>query len=278
MQTLKLKGCLKLLRLPKGLSNLINLRHLDVDVSCLLVSMPPRFGNLVELQTLPAFVVGKENGCQVTELNKMMKLWGTFRLLRLENVSSSKEAEEAALDQKKNLNKLEFHWTELQDGLEFYGRDNVARVQDFEYNIGKRSDHDTFVAFPTLEYLTLKGMSSLEEWSGLKKLDFTNLQKLNVSGCPKLAILPKLSHLMCLKILDISLCPSLKSLPDKGLPNSIQSLVIIDCPVLKDWCNKDGGHYWRNTLNIPNVWIDYQQISQEGENRNDEVATTSSTL
>ncbi|PIA60040.1 hypothetical protein AQUCO_00400722v1 [Aquilegia coerulea] len=74
MQTLKLRGCLKLLRLPKGMSKLINLRHLDVDVSCLLVSMPPRFGDLVELQTLPVYIFNCDKGsywqCDLTPPKK----------------------------------------------------------------------------------------------------------------------------------------------------------------------------------------------------------------
>ncbi|PIA60043.1 hypothetical protein AQUCO_00400723v1 [Aquilegia coerulea] len=338
MQTLKLRGCLKLLRLPKGMSKLINLRHLDVDVSCLLVSMPPRFGDLAELQTLPAFFVGKENGCHITELKNMVNLRGTFRILRLENVSGSKEAKEAALHQKKYLDKLEYHWTELQDGLDllenlqphtqvqelqivgyagakfpswignpifsiltaitihdcrncqvlprlgklpslktlcisnmiavkaidsqFCGRDTVSGVRDFVRFIGKKSASDTSVAFRTLENLTLKSLLSLEEWNGIKELDFPHLEKLNISDCPKLTALPKISLLNNLKKLEISFCPSLKSLPNEGLPTSLQHLVITDCPVLKDRCHKDKGEDWIRVVHIPDIWTDYQHISQ----------------
>ncbi|PIA38778.1 hypothetical protein AQUCO_02700169v1 [Aquilegia coerulea] len=352
MQTLKLKGCLKLLRLPKGMSKLINLRHLDVDVSCLLVSMPPRFGDLVELQTLPAFFVGKENGCHITELKNMANLRGTFRILRLENVSGSNEAKEAALHQKKYLDKLEYHWTKLQDGLDllenlqphaqvqelqivgyagakfpswignpifsiltaitihdcrncqllprlgklpslktlclsnmvavstiddqFCGRDTVSRVRDFVRFRGKRSASNTSVAFRTLETLTLKSLLSLEEWIGMKELDFPHLEKLNISDCPKLTALPKISFLDNLKKLEISFCSSLKSFPNEGLPISLQDLVITDCPVLKEQCHKDKGEDWRKLVLVPNVWIDYQLISQNEGEKNDKPTTTPS--
>ncbi|KAF5182208.1 Cysteine-rich receptor-like protein kinase [Thalictrum thalictroides] len=338
MQTLKLRGCLKLLRLPKGMHKLVNLRHLDVDVSCLLISMPPRFGNLVELQTLPAFIVSKENGCHITELKNLVNLHGSFRILRLENVSGLKEAREAALNQKKYIDKLEFHWTELQDGLEvleylqphrqvkelqivgyagakfpswignpifsilttitihdcrncevlptlgkllslktlclsnmiavktidsqFCGRDIVARVRDFVRFRGKRSASNTFVAFRILETLTFKSLLSLEEWSGMKELDFPHLENLNISDCPRLTALPEISLLKDLKKLEISFCPSLKSLPNKGLPRSLLHLVITDCPILKGRCQKDKGEDWRKIVHIPDLWIDYQHISR----------------
>lgn len=47
--TLKLKGCSKLLGLPKGIWKLKLLSCLDVDVACLLAFMPPGIGSLTLL-------------------------------------------------------------------------------------------------------------------------------------------------------------------------------------------------------------------------------------
>ncbi|KAK9122595.1 hypothetical protein Sjap_012197 [Stephania japonica] len=60
MQTLRLRDCFQLLSLPKDLSRITKLRHLDMDIaSSQLTSMPPGMGSLTELRTLPAFIVGK---------------------------------------------------------------------------------------------------------------------------------------------------------------------------------------------------------------------------
>ncbi|PIA60038.1 hypothetical protein AQUCO_00400721v1, partial [Aquilegia coerulea] len=159
---------------------------------------------------------------------------------------------------------------------QFCGRDTVSRVRDFVRFRGERSASNTSVAFRTLETLTLKSLLSLEEWIGMKELDFPHLEKLNISDCPKLTALPKISFLDNLKKLEISFCSSLKSFPNEGLPISLQDLVITDCPVLKEQCHKDKGEDWRKLVLVPNVWIDYQLISQNEGEKNDKPTTTPS--
>ncbi|KAL0453279.1 UNVERIFIED_CONTAM: hypothetical protein Slati_1306000 [Sesamum latifolium] len=68
LQTLKLRGCFGLYALPRGLRRLVNLRHLDLDIISQLKSMPTGMGNLSKLQTLKAFIVGKNDGCGIGEL------------------------------------------------------------------------------------------------------------------------------------------------------------------------------------------------------------------
>ncbi|KAF9605116.1 hypothetical protein IFM89_014107 [Coptis chinensis] len=339
MQTLKLRDCFKLVSLPKCIRKLINLRHLEANVASLLVSMPPGLGDLNELQTLPAFVVGKENGCHITELKHMVNVHGTLHILRLENVFSLEEAKEAALDQLKYIQKLELQWTELHNGHEilenlrphmkleelqivgyggakfptwigdpifsklttitihdcrkcellpplgklpllkalsiskmhevkvinhqFCGRDMDNESLDLE-----RLDRGTVYenlssdkAFTRLVNLTLNEIPKLEKWTGVVVGDFPQLQKLNIFGCSNLITLHQLSLLSSLKKLEIRLCPSLESFPKKGLPNSLQHLVIIDCPLLKEFCQKEQEEQWRKLVHIPDVWVDYLQIS-----------------
>lgn len=76
LQTLKLQDCFKFLVLPKHTKNLINLRHLDLDIKRQLGSMPLEVGKLTSLQTLHAFIVGKDAGCQIGELQKLGNLHG----------------------------------------------------------------------------------------------------------------------------------------------------------------------------------------------------------
>ncbi|MED6192838.1 hypothetical protein PIB30_013728 [Stylosanthes scabra] len=115
LQTLRLRGCLDLLGLPKGFGMLTSLRHLELDVVGQLKSMAPSMGSLINLQTLSAFLVGKDDGCRIVELKKMINLTGAFCISRIENVSSSEEAMEADLSSKKFLCRIQLRWTETRD-------------------------------------------------------------------------------------------------------------------------------------------------------------------
>ncbi|PIN21127.1 Apoptotic ATPase [Handroanthus impetiginosus] len=114
LQTLKLDGCLSLTELPKCTSELINLQHLVLDV-VQLQSMPKGIGKLLKLRTLRAFLIGEEDGNRIGELENMNKLKGSFDLLNLEYVMSKDEAAEARLCNKRDLKKIDLHWSDLQD-------------------------------------------------------------------------------------------------------------------------------------------------------------------
>ncbi|KAL5720286.1 protein-serine/threonine phosphatase [Ranunculus cassubicifolius] len=183
MQIIKLRGCVKLTTLPKCMRQLINLRHLDVDVAPLLVSMPPGFGDLTELETLPAFVVGKENGCHITELKHMAKLRGTLRILRLENISSLEEVKDASLDQMKYLQSLELQWTGSQDGLKV--------LENLQPHRG-------------IEELEIVGYGGVRFPSWMGDPLFSKLMTINISDCRLCELLPPLGKLPSLVSLSIS--------------------------------------------------------------------------
>ncbi|XP_054811461.1 putative disease resistance protein At3g14460 [Prosopis cineraria] len=92
LETLKLKNCFNFLQLPIHMKNLINLRHPELDVKRQITFMPSNLGNLRNLQTLSAFIVGKEKGQGIEELKNMNFLHGSLCIANLENVSSVKEA------------------------------------------------------------------------------------------------------------------------------------------------------------------------------------------
>ncbi|CDP17173.1 unnamed protein product [Coffea canephora] len=113
LQTLKLKGCLQLCRLPKNTRRLVRLCHLDLDIIRQLKSMPIGLGSLTSLQTLSGFLVGKKDGCYIGELKNLVNLRGSLCISRLENISSPDKAEQANLSNKKHITKLQLQWSTL---------------------------------------------------------------------------------------------------------------------------------------------------------------------
>ncbi|XP_077237349.1 putative disease resistance protein RGA3 [Tasmannia lanceolata] len=105
LQTLGLNYCSKLIGLPKGITNLVNLRHIVSELIPL-----PGIGKLTSLQTLPHFTVSEESGCQIGELNNRSNIKGRLDISGLEYVQNIEEAKEANLKDKKYFNELSLEW------------------------------------------------------------------------------------------------------------------------------------------------------------------------
>lgn len=71
--------------------------------------MPTRINRLKNLQRLTTFVVGKD-GAKITELRDLSRLQGALSMLKLQNVTNAKDALEANLKKKEDLDQLEFVW------------------------------------------------------------------------------------------------------------------------------------------------------------------------
>ncbi|PWA37493.1 NBS-LRR protein [Artemisia annua] len=114
--------------------------------------------------------------------------------------------------------------------------------------------------FPTsLVDLILRGSGEKEEatnWSQLSHLHLpSSLTRLCIVGFDKLETVSEgLQHLTSLQRLIISGCPKMKDLPEKLLP-SLLSLEIRGCPDLKERCSR-GGSYWPKISHIPCIRID----------------------
>ncbi|KAH7662651.1 P-loop containing nucleoside triphosphate hydrolase protein [Dioscorea alata] len=108
LQTLKLNIRPTPLRpLPRGMSNLINLRHLQV----LNVDKMYKIGQLTSLQELGNFTVLDEDGHRIEELKNMTQLRGKLRISKLDNVHTKDEAMEAKLNEKELIEKLVLCWS-----------------------------------------------------------------------------------------------------------------------------------------------------------------------
>ena len=84
---------------------LINLRHLDIN-GINLIDMPLQMDKLKSLQKLTSFILGKKGSSGLKELGELRQLKGSLSILKLENVVNARDALEANLRDKLQLNEL----------------------------------------------------------------------------------------------------------------------------------------------------------------------------
>ncbi|KAF5450389.1 hypothetical protein F2P56_030747 [Juglans regia] len=257
LQTLKLLGCPWLFRLPSMLGALVNLRHLELDEMFWnkISIFPPKMGQLTSLHNLHTFEVGRNPGHRIEELKNMVYLTGTLRITKLENAVNPREAN---LNEKKMVQKLECVWSNGSNVDEAGDRD--ALLEDLQPHLNVKelvichyrgNEFPTWMRngllknlvsislsyctrtkilsldkLPKLAELRLKNMQELEEWSGES---YPSLEKLNISGCPKLRKLP--CFFRNLSVLKIKKCESLDAIPLAQL----QIITLVDNPVLHLW-------------------------------------------
>ncbi|XP_028084984.1 putative disease resistance protein RGA3 [Camellia sinensis] len=111
LQTLKLNYCEEICKLPKRLKHMRNLTCLDIKGCDSLTSMPTNRGQLTCLQRLSIFIVGQDEGYQISEL-KELNLGGELSIKELENVRNSEDAKRANLKSKLDLISLNLCWSD----------------------------------------------------------------------------------------------------------------------------------------------------------------------
>ncbi|KAG2582013.1 hypothetical protein PVAP13_6KG212900 [Panicum virgatum] len=109
LQVLDVRHWRGLDNLPKGMSNLVNLRCLFVPGSGSLYSNIYRVGQLKFLQELKEFRVRQENGFEISQLENLNEIRGSLSILDLEN-ATKQEACRARIKDKKHLRKLSLSW------------------------------------------------------------------------------------------------------------------------------------------------------------------------
>ncbi|XP_060672468.1 putative disease resistance RPP13-like protein 1 [Ziziphus jujuba] len=110
LRTLSLSYCPWLRRLPKSMARLTNLRHINIE-GTYLEEMPPQMSALKFLEKLSYFIVGKDSGSSIEELEKLSNLRGSLGIKRLENIVNVEDVSVAnALMDKKYLTRLSLEW------------------------------------------------------------------------------------------------------------------------------------------------------------------------
>lgn len=236
LQTLKLNHCDLLHEIPKGVTNLINLRHLETSTR--LISQIANIGRLVNLQELEEFIIRDDRRCSIRELKDMVELRGQLSIQNLDNVSSTEEAKEANLSNKEYISVLHLIWTDDQDNGGLQGR-----VQDEEVLNGLKP-------YNKLKELTIKGYGGARFPSWLWSPSFCFLETIHISNCKRCQFLPSLGQLPFLRYLDISGFGAMQIGREfsgegeiKGFP-VLKELVIEDMPDLEHWLWPENNHFF----------------------------------
>ncbi|KAL9432130.1 hypothetical protein AB3S75_027199 [Citrus x aurantiifolia] len=227
LEILILRNCSSLIKLPSKIRSLINLCHLDIRGAILLKEMPFGMKELKNLQTLSNFVVGKggETASGLEDLKFLKFLSGELCISGLQNVNDSKNAREAALCEKLNLEALSLEWGSQFDN----SRDEVAEEQV----LGVLQPHK-FV-----KELTIKryGGARFPLWIGDPL--FSKMNVLELDNCWNCTSLPSLGLLSSLRDLTIKRMTNLKSIGcelfGKGFSKPFQSLEILSFEYLSEW-------------------------------------------
>ena len=112
------------MKLPEDLRNLINLRHISINIGCLIRflyrdSLLKNMGRLTCLQTLKFFGVGQDEGYRIKEMGPLKNLRGEINIYNLENVKDEEEAKSAKLKEKE-IFKLGLFWSPFSRQLDSY--------------------------------------------------------------------------------------------------------------------------------------------------------------
>ncbi|KAM3733838.1 hypothetical protein ACB098_11G168500 [Castanea mollissima] len=184
LQTMLLSCCRFLTELPANMGWLINLRHLDISGTN-LIEMPLLMGKLRSLQTLTSFILGKKGGSSIKELRELRQLKGSLSVLKLENVVYVRDALEANLRDKLQLNELVLKW----------GGDTNDSKKDGEV-LDKLQPH------ANLTKLTIEnfGGTIFSDWLGHASYNIVSVQ---IHNCKYCLFLPPFGQLPSLKNLSI---------------------------------------------------------------------------
>ncbi|KAG5564302.1 hypothetical protein RHGRI_000487 [Rhododendron griersonianum] len=234
LQTLILRDCKNLKKLPANTSDLICLRHLDVTGADSLQEMPPKIGKLTSLQTLSNFIVGNGNGSTITELGNLIHLRGTLCISGLENVTDALGVRGANLKDKQGLDVLLMKWSNISDN---------SRNGSVESKV-----LDMLEPHEKLKELSINGYGGLTFPTWVKNSLFSNMVCLKFQNCEKCTSLPSLGQLPSLAKLYIQ---GMKAIDNVGLEfyglgysNPFPALEILtfeDMPEWKDWTPFGGG-------------------------------------
>ncbi|XP_078167898.1 disease resistance protein RGA2-like [Carex rostrata] len=250
LQTLRLYGCRNLSKLPEGMRYMKSLRHFYMDDCFELKCMPPSLGELQYLQTLTYYIVGTGVENRIGEL-KTLNLGGQLYICNLREIQDARDAREANMVSKQNLEHLALCWgmplTYLQSYSNYEARPNglEAVILDLEVLDALKPCNK----LKTLRIEQYRGYNFPIWMTEYQMLE--NLVALFIIECKWCTSVPPLYMLPLLQTLYITSMDNLRHLccgvfmSAKGGEDalitfpSLKSLILNDMSNLDCWCEGD---------------------------------------
>ncbi|XP_075644420.1 putative disease resistance protein RGA3 [Castanea sativa] len=220
LQTLKLQCCPNLEQLPRDITKLVSLRHLD-DRGCYKLRLPQELWKMTGLQSLPLFIARNNGG--LGKLNGLNNLRGTLEIKiseQLEDANSDGEVKN--LREKQHLEELKLTWAHQE------AHDEMLL--------------DSLQPHPNLKILEVCDYTGVTFSSWLPSIE--NLVNITLRRCDRCIHLPPLSKLPFLEVLWLDGMKDLECISDHDISEevstlpffpSLKSLSIGECPNLKGW-------------------------------------------
>ncbi|XP_027341682.1 putative disease resistance RPP13-like protein 1 [Abrus precatorius] len=215
LQTLKLSNCKYLVELPAQIGNLVNLRHLDISDTN-LTEMPTQICRLQDLCTLTSFVLGKEDGLRISELRKFPYLQGKLSILKLHNVFDPRDAFQANLKNKEQIEEL------MLEG------DRDPQDSQVEKDVLDNLQPSTMLKKLSIRYYN---GTSFSNWLG--DSSYRNIQVLCISDCNYCLSLPPFGQLPSLKELVIKRMKMVRTVGQEFYCSSASSQSFEPFPLLE---------------------------------------------
>ncbi|XVF18568.1 hypothetical protein REPUB_Repub11eG0034000 [Reevesia pubescens] len=229
LETLILRECQKLEKLPTEMENLVNLHYLDISGADLVKRMAFGIGKLTNLQKLSNFILGEGDGHRIREVENLSNLRGDFCLSGLENIAKHQDAWESTLSDKSGVDELKLKWS-----VDF---DNNIRNKEVEERV-LNSLHPE----KKLEKLGIENYGGAKFSAWIADTSFKNLLSLKLINCKNCKSLPSIGKLPHLKDLLIQEMDEVNKVGveffGENQPNafaSLESLCFMNMPSWKEW-------------------------------------------
>ncbi|KAL7159854.1 hypothetical protein ABFS83_01G054700 [Erythranthe nasuta] len=215
LQVLNLDYCQELEALPKKMRCLINLRHLFLERCRSLKEMPSKIGELTSLKTLSVFIVGRNRGNQLEEL-QCLKLGGNLTIRHLERVENPMDAKKANLAEKENLRYLYLEWEHENTTIsKSSGEEDIERHEKVL---------EALEPHPHLEKLEIKGFGGRHFPVWMSNSTLAKLVEIDIKGCDNCLHLSQLGELPHLKSLSLGNLSWMEYILDDQSGNSLISV------------------------------------------------------